>query len=768
MNENDQPRNDISIIVTAHAEGRLAHRTMRSLQAAIREAYIDGLRSEIIVVLDNPSAETLAYFIAWREHARIIEVNTGDPGLNRNTAVTMARGKYIAMLNADDCFGRNWLRLAFRESQKQSGTMFAIHPEFAITFGTINAISEHPDSSILQRHPSKALERNYWTSMLFTPRGTLLKLPFAATLLDSGFGYEDWHWYCNLLAANGAIKIAAETCVFVRRKSVGFRTAMHDQNQALLRPTNLLEPSSMQNNLLCSVTESPKEPHLLQKTTWSDRKKKLSEFIHALPQHISRVTAAYPMIHRVLGAIYRLGAGDEKGILRSSLPVSLLDQWRAISEIEPQLFPSDKYLEKVHRVSYPPDETSEVYATICRMLCDDHGDMPNPRFTHVFLVPWLKKGGSDLETINYIILTATDPNHRVLVIATENTDSPWKSRLPSSVHFINIGAAIQRLRSPKRIHVFACLLVQLKPHVIHLINSALGNQVFVKYGKAISHISRLYATVFCTDFELDGTTTGYCVTALPEYEEFLTTITSDNRRICEYLTDTFAIDPAKMVVHYQPVMMRTMPNRIYQPTGTINVLWAGRLDHQKRPDLVVEIARRCQAEKIHFHVYGSPVLVGHQSRVDFENCPNVTYHGPFDRLSTLPVSEYDFFLNTSQWDGMPNILLEAIAAGLPIISSDVGGIGELIVQDETGLLVSPFDDVEQYVQAIRRLIANPDLGVRLLMASRQLVAQRHSWEHFAADINSLPGYLESPCRLENAELALLECADSMMISNDIP
>lgn len=61
----------------------------------------------------------------------------------------------------------------------------------------------------------------------------------------------------------------------------------------------------------------------------------------------------------------------------------------------------------------------------------------------------------------------------------------------------------------------------------------------------------------------------------------------------------------------------------------------------------------------------------------------------FDVEKILSIAE--LFILPSLWEGMPNALLEAMAAGKPVVATDVGGIPELVVHGETGLLVSPED-----------------------------------------------------------------------------
>jgi L-malate glycosyltransferase len=87
---------------------------------------------------------------------------------------------------------------------------------------------------------------------------------------------------------------------------------------------------------------------------------------------------------------------------------------------------------------------------------------------------------------------------------------------------------------------------------------------------------------------------------------------------------------------------------------------------------------------------------------------------------------HDIFLNTNRVDNMPVSVLEAIAFGLPVVATRVGGIPYLLNEEETGLLV-PDGDVAAMVSAVRRLLANPDLAARLSANGRKL-AESCAWE----------------------------------------
>jgi len=79
--------------------------------------------------------------------------------------------------------------------------------------------------------------------------------------------------------------------------------------------------------------------------------------------------------------------------------------------------------------------------------------------------------------------------------------------------------------------------------------------------------------------------------------------------------------------------------------------------------------------------------------------------------------EADIFCICSLWEGMAGSVMEAMAAGLPVVGTDVNGVADLVVDGETGLLVAPRCP-DQLARALKTLILEPELRARLGEAGR--------------------------------------------------
>lgn len=105
----------------------------------------------------------------------------------------------------------------------------------------------------------------------------------------------------------------------------------------------------------------------------------------------------------------------------------------------------------------------------------------------------------------------------------------------------------------------------------------------------------------------------------------------------------------------------------------------------------------------------------------------VLFPGKMGRKEWIKLSrEYDIFLNSSNIDNTPVSVIEAMALGLPVVSTDVGGMPFLIDSGREGMLIPP-NDPESMLSAIQKLLNDPENAQKMAISARQKV-EAFQWE----------------------------------------
>lgn len=105
----------------------------------------------------------------------------------------------------------------------------------------------------------------------------------------------------------------------------------------------------------------------------------------------------------------------------------------------------------------------------------------------------------------------------------------------------------------------------------------------------------------------------------------------------------------------------------------------------------------------------------------------VNFTGKLSKEAWILLSEaHHLFINTTNFDNMPVSVIEAMALGLPVISTNVGGMSFLIENEHDGILVKPNNENE-FVAAIKKLQQNPEDTKQMTLNARKKV-ERFDWE----------------------------------------
>lgn len=106
--------------------------------------------------------------------------------------------------------------------------------------------------------------------------------------------------------------------------------------------------------------------------------------------------------------------------------------------------------------------------------------------------------------------------------------------------------------------------------------------------------------------------------------------------------------------------------------------------------------------------------------------------------SDLPhlLAEADLFVLSSRWEGMPNVVLQAMAAKLPVIATNVEGISEILVNGQSGVVVNP-GSINDLRQAIEDLLNHPEKASRYSRNAQAIVTKEFTWENVVQRYHSI-------------------------------
>jgi glycosyltransferase involved in cell wall biosynthesis len=163
------------------------------------------------------------------------------------------------------------------------------------------------------------------------------------------------------------------------------------------------------------------------------------------------------------------------------------------------------------------------------------------------------------------------------------------------------------------------------------------------------------------------------------------------------------------------------------------VLSVGRLSPEKGFEDLIASARivRAQFPSVRFLVVGKgPLEASIRKRIAVAGLEGhvelLGYIGNRAELAAL-FRRATLFVHPALHEGMPTVLLEAMACGRPVITTAVSGALEVIEQDRNGLLVPPREPTLM-AEAIMRLLANGALREQLGRAARRTVEDKYSWK----------------------------------------
>jgi glycosyltransferase involved in cell wall biosynthesis len=193
-----------------------------------------------------------------------------------------------------------------------------------------------------------------------------------------------------------------------------------------------------------------------------------------------------------------------------------------------------------------------------------------------------------------------------------------------------------------------------------------------------------------------------------------------SRSMRDDLVNNFALPPDKTVVIQNPLDMLRIHKLADQPlpydfqgpdrkeSGAIHLLAAGRLDREKGFDLLIKALALCDDPRLRLTLLGEGPLRGELERLAEES--KVAWQVRFAGFQINPYPFYaqaDAFVLSSRYEGLPNVVLEALACGTPVIATPASGGVKEILEGLEGCVLSESISAERLAEALRSWVSGP-------------------------------------------------------------
>lgn len=181
---------------------------------------------------------------------------------------------------------------------------------------------------------------------------------------------------------------------------------------------------------------------------------------------------------------------------------------------------------------------------------------------------------------------------------------------------------------------------------------------------------------------------------------------------------------------------------LHLPAEARVILAVGRLDEQKQPDLAFRICEPLFTEFPNLHLVFAGIgpltdlvqTLAEESRV----ADRVHLLGRRGDVPEL-MQGSELLLHVSAWEGSPNVLLEAVASGLPVICSDNPGNRDALRGGKWGTIIES-DQVGEFTKALYGHLESPSKLTELAQSSQQSISQELTWDNMVADYAKLYRY----------------------------
>jgi glycosyltransferase involved in cell wall biosynthesis len=341
----------------------------------------------------------------------------------------------------------------------------------------------------------------------------------------------------------------------------------------------------------------------------------------------------------------------------------------------------------------------------------------------LFVIDHLGGGGAERQFIN-LVNSINRQKFESHVFITEKKGDRFRE-LDEHVKFHGLTDS-QRRRTLKAFGLLRKCLLDIKPHIIQtwLDYSTFLTALVVK---TIRSRPRFVASLRTSTKELYGYEVRFgrlkksmLIWAFKQADA----VTTNSRFLMQQLRN-YDVEKVKVIYNgmnlddfWKLLSREDLRNKLGLDPDTFYVIFVGSLVERKGLAYLIDAVRRIRRDNVRLLILGDGELREKVERLAAED-KNIIFLG-YKHNAVEYAKASDLLVLPSIYEGLPNVVLEAMAIGTPVIATNIYGISELIQDNVNGLLVPP-RNVEEIVRAVTHMIDDPEASRQFATISRERV-----------------------------------------------